>query len=185
MNNELENSIKYIKENTGDDPKFSVPENYFNGIEDEFSLKLKEEKLPKGNSFKLPDDYFNMLEDKILDKVKVDTETAPKETKVISFKNSLLKFIPTAVAASLILFVSVQFFKFNSDKPLTIEDVSLSEIENWFDETISFTDNTVFTVAYEATVDENELTPIELQNDAIEAYFNTIDDHSDLLNEIQ
>ena len=32
---------------------FTVPENYFKGIEDDFSLNLIEEKLPKNNVFEI------------------------------------------------------------------------------------------------------------------------------------
>ena len=37
---------------------FTVPENYFKGIEDDFSLNLIEEELPKNNVFEIPTTYF-------------------------------------------------------------------------------------------------------------------------------
>ena len=73
MKNELENSIKYISQKTGRKSGFSVPKDYFNGIEDGFLLKLSEEDLPKKTAFKIPKDYFSNLEDQILDKVSINT----------------------------------------------------------------------------------------------------------------
>lgn len=181
MNNELENNNKYLKEKAGNKPGFSIPKDYFKGIEDDFLIKLKEDKLASSNSFDIPDTYFDTLETEILAKVAINSS---KETKVITLKSRILKFIPATVAASLLLFTCLQFFN-NQKKRINFEDLSYTDIETWFDETASYTDTTELAFVYESNTNENELTLLNIHDDAIEDYFNTIDDHADLLNEIQ
>ncbi len=177
MNNELQNSIKYIKEKTGSDSGFSIPENYFNGIEDDFLIKLSEEKLPNTSSFDTPGNYFDNLENDILSKI----DTTPKQGKVISLKSRLFKYLPTAVAASLVLFLSFQFL--NTKETTSIDDISYADIEDWFEENNT---NTELAFVYEDNLDENDLTltDVNFSDETIEDYLNSVD-HSDLLNEIQ
>ena len=65
------------------------------------------------------------------------------------------------------------------------DDLMSAGIETWFDETTFYSDNTELAFVYENNINENELTSLNINDDAIEDYFNTIDDHADLLNEIQ
>ena len=179
MNNELENSIQYIKEKTRETPGFSIPENYFDGIEDDFTIKLKEELLPSSTSFNIPDTYFDNLETEILSKVNTTTN---KKGKVISLKSRFLKFAPASIAASLLLITSLFF---NNNNTSTLEDVSYTDIENWLDENTIYTD-TELAFAFEDHLDESELSlnGISFNDDVLEDYLNSID-HSDLLNEIE
>ena len=179
MNNELENSINYIRDKAGNESGFSIPTNYLNGIEEDFLLKLKEEELPASIPFDVPDTYFNNLEDEITSKI-----TVPKKGKVISLKRKLFKFIPASIAASLLLFSSVYFFNNQSNKDINFEDLSYNDIEAWFEETTTYTNNE-FAFSFEESIDDElAFSTISIDNDVIEEYFNTID-QDDLLNEIQ
>ena len=178
MNDDLKNSINYIKDKTEGYTGFSIPENYLDGIEDDFSIKLSEDKLPQYSSFTTPNAYFDTLEDTILNKV-----NAPKKGKVISLKSRFKKLAPIAVAASFLLFFTFQFL--NNDTSPTFENISYVDVENWLDENTLYTD-TELAFAFEDNLDETELSlsEVSFNNDALEDYFDSID-HSDLLNEIQ
>ena len=180
MNNELENSINYIKEKTGNNSGFSIPKDYLNGIEDDFMLKLKEEELPKTTPFDIPDTYFDNLETAILNKV---TNT-PKKGKVISLKNKLYKFIPASIAASLLLLITTQFFN-NQSNTISLDDLSYTDVENWFEENTIYTD-TEMVFNFEDNVDDIDftLTSVNINDNAIEDYLNSIDE-SYLINEAQ
>ena len=67
---------------------FTVPKNYFKGIEDDLSLNLIEEKLPKNNVFEIPKTYFEEFDHHIIEKIK------PKKGKILNFKK--IKLIPVA-----------------------------------------------------------------------------------------
>jgi len=180
MNNELANSINYIKEKTGKDSGFSIPKDYLTGIEDDFMMKLKEEKLPKTTSFDTPNTYFDNLESEILDKI---TSTKEKKGKVISLKSKLRTFIPASIAASLLLFIGLQFLNTKTNTSINFDELSSMDIENWFDETTTYS-NTELAFTFEDDLDDSELafSTVNINNDAIEDYFSSID-HSDLINE--
>ena len=177
MEKEIKNSINYLNEKTEFDSGFSVPEGYLDGIEDDFTLKLKEDTLPKDSSFEVPNNYFDTLETKILDK------TSPnKKGKVISLKRNLLKLIPVSIAASLLLFFSLQFFNTQTPKntPINIDELSSTEIENWLDDET----NIELTFTFDEDFDDIELafSGVDIDNNAIEDYFSSID-YADLINE--
>ena len=80
---------------------FTVPKNYFKGIEDDFSLNLIEEKLPKNNVFEIPKTYFEEFDYHIIEKIK------PKKGKILNFKK--IKLIPVAATIALIIFFGTNF----------------------------------------------------------------------------
>ena len=96
MNKELKNSEKFIHQVVGKETGFSVPQNYFEEIEDNFSTHLFEEKNSKKITFEIPNNYFNTIEDKILLKVVVNK----KPIKVISLKQRILKRVPLTYLCS-------------------------------------------------------------------------------------
>ena len=173
MNNELENNLK---KKTGNTLPFSIPENYMDGIEDDFFMKIKEQPFPKTTSFTTPDRYFENLEDEILNK----TNTSFKKGKLIHFNSTLIKLLPTTIAACLLVFVGLQFFNTPSTE-VSFDAISNDDIEAWFEENNSYTD-TEIAFTFDEAIDENELTltAVNLNNDALEDYFNTIE-HIDLL----
>ena len=89
---------------------FAVPENYFKGIENDFSLNLIEKKLPKNNVFEIPKTYFEEFDHHIIEKIKL---------------------IPVAATVALIIFFGANF-SFNNNSEL-----SYDEIVNWVDVNIN------------------------------------------------
>ena len=129
MKKEFENSEKMIHQVVGKDTCFAVPKNYFEKIEDHFSLYLFEEKNTKKTNFEIPTNYFNTLEDSILQKVIV-----PKNpVKVISLKQRILKRVPLIAAAVVVLFIGLNVFNFEEQASPTFEAITAVEMENWLD----------------------------------------------------
>ncbi|AOW19297.1 hypothetical protein [Urechidicola croceus] len=114
------NSIFLDKINTNS--PFSTPSNYFESIETKVYSKID---LKNKNSFPIPKDYFETIEDKVFQKIK-------KETKIEKFQNTLLrKIIPIGIAASLLIYISLQLFKTKEQD--FFANLEISEIENWID----------------------------------------------------
>ena len=108
------------------DPGFDVPKGYFDQVEDDFSIKLKEESFPKESGFKVPSNYFDTLEDKILDQVEF-----PKKRKVISFQSRITK-IGSIAAAIALLFVSYIYIANLSNNEPTFDEIAM-----WVDTNIN------------------------------------------------
>ena len=102
---------------------FTVPENYFKGIEDDFSLNLIEEELPKNNVFEIPTTYFQEFDHHIIEKIK------PNKGKILNFKK--IKLIPVAATIALIIFFGTNFLLNNNS------ELSSDEIVNWVDMNIN------------------------------------------------
>ncbi|OSY88348.1 hypothetical protein WH52_06180 [Tenacibaculum holothuriorum] len=170
--NKKELSLNEIK-STG----FKTPTNFLDSVEDDFFTKIAEEKLPKTNGFEVPKDYFNSLEDEILKKV-------PSQTKVINLRSRLKKAIPLAAAASVLLFIGINYFSVQSET-ITFDDISSTEIENWLENgytSINTTD--LASVLDETDFNDNELIDnTTIEDIEIEDYLNSID-ASSLINEI-
>jgi hypothetical protein len=178
MNKEVKNSVNYISNKTDKKTGFCIPQNYFNNLEDVINVKLSEEKLPIKNGFKTPSTYFNNLEDKFLSTIL----SSKKETKVIYFKDKILKMIPYAAAACIVLFISLNSFVFTTDEELTINSLTDTEIEYWLD---SYTLNTndISIVLEDDLLEENDFYFTTIRDETIEDYINSID-NTTLLNEI-
>ncbi len=178
MKNELQNSIDFINKKTNDKSGFSVPSNYFETIEDSFTLKLKEENIVKENGFKTPDSYFDELENKILEQV----TSTKKETKVISLKQRMLKLIPMAAAASVILFIGLNSFIFDKTDTLNFENLAENELENWIIDNINLINDNDFEIAYnDIDFDESEFVPNSISSDELENYLSNQDNISIIL----
>ena len=93
-----------------------------------------------------------------------------------------MKLIPVSIAASLLLFFSLQFFNTQTPKntPINIDELSSTEIENWFDDET----NIELTFTFDEDFDDIELafSGVDIDNNAIEDYFSSID-YADLINE--
>ena len=178
MENEIKHSEQYINNKVGKETGFSVSSNYFDGLEDVISTKISEESFSKKTAFKVPDTYFDSLEDVISAKI----TSEEKEIKVISFKEHILKFIPLAAAASVILFIGLNSFVFNKNEEFTLDSLSDAEIEYWLDvNTLNNSD--IASILEEDVLDENEFYFTDIKDENIEDYMNSIDNIS-LLNEI-
>jgi hypothetical protein len=179
MENEIKHSIEYINKKTGNKTGFSAPSDYFSNLEDTIAVKLSEEKLNKKNSFKVPNSYFSTIEDTILDKV----TSKEKEPKVISFKERMLKMIPIVAAASVVLFIALNSFVFNTAEELTLDSLSEDEIELWFNsKTLSTSE--IALVLEDDIIIEHDFSFSTIEDETIEDYINNSIDSTDLLNEI-
>jgi len=178
MRNELKNSVAYINNKVGKKTGFSAPANYFDTLENSIESILAEEKFAKDSGFKIPKNYFDDLENNILAKI----SSEEKETKIISFKERVFKLIPIAAAASIVLFIGLNSFVFNTSDELTMDSLSNNDIEYWLDSnTFHSTD---LTTEYEDDIlEENDFLFTDIKDESIEDYINSID-NSSLLNEL-
>lgn len=180
MENKVKNSETYLKSVLGKESGFSLPKNYFESLDEQIDLILAEENLSNENSFSTPDNYFNALEDKIISRV----TSKEKETKVISFRDRMLKVIPSAIAASIALFISINYFNtFNTE--ISFDNLAQSEIETWFLESSS--NLTTEDIASFIPMDEivvNNFAYTDIDDEVIEDYIIS-NENSTFLNEIK
>jgi hypothetical protein len=178
MENEIKNSEDYINKKTGKNSGFSVPSNYFDNLEDAISLKIYEENLSINPGFTAPKDYFNTLEDSVLTKIK----TPKKERRVVSFKERILKTIPYAAAACIVLFIGLNSFSFNTNEEVTFDSLNDSDYEYWLDSnTLNSSD--VSNLLSSDILEENDFSLTNIDDEIIEDYMYNID-NSSLINEI-
>ncbi|ARV14547.1 hypothetical protein [Polaribacter sp. SA4-12] len=173
MENKIKNSEEYLSSILGKKSGFSIPKNYFSTTEDAIEAKLAEETFTKEKGFTIPDSYFKELENDILAKV----TSTKKETKVISFKERVLKFIPIAAAASVILFIGLNSFVFNKTEELTLDSLSDVDIEYWLDSNTLNT-NDVTLILQDDVLDDDDFYFATLEDENIEDYINSIDNSS-------
>ena len=143
---------------------FTVPENYFTGIEDELLSRLIVEKLPKHDGFKTPEAYFESLENVIIDKTK------NKKGKLINFKTRKIKLISVAASIALLLFFGSNFI-YNTNTELSSE-----EIISWLDMNVnSFSNEDIAFALTEINV--NNINPyLVIENeDIVESLLNSND----------
>lgn len=178
MENEIKNIENYINNKVGQETGFSTPSNYFDNLEDVIASKISEENFAKETAFRVPKDYFSSLDDSILAQVSSER----KETKVISFKERILKVIPYAAAASIALFISLNSFVFNTNDEFTLDSLSDNDIEYWLEEN-TLNNNDIAAILEDDILDENEFSFTDLKDESIEDYINSIDNTS-LLNEL-
>lgn len=178
MNKELKNSENYIISKVGKNNPFSVPKGYLNNVESNIFSKINEDSLPVSSGFGTPKNYFKELEDSILEKV----SSTKKETKVITLKDRILKVVPFAAAASIILFIGLNTFVFNQNNEISIDNLTESDIEYWLNNS-DIHDSDVALVLDDDILEENGFSLTNLKDENIEEYINSID-NSSLLNEI-
>lgn len=123
---------------------FKVPETYFDTVENSVINKKDKVSLPKNTGYILPVNYFDTLEDKVfskLDENLEDKQSVPenyfttfedivieriaKDKKSISIKKL---WIPTAIAASLVLIFSIY-------NPISSKNnIVVTEVNQWIEE---------------------------------------------------
>lgn len=143
---------------------FTIPENYFWDIEDDFSSKLIENKLPKHNGFEITKAYFESVENNIIEK------TIHKKGKLINFKSRKIKLISIAASIVLLLFFGSNFI-FNTNTELSSE-----EIISWLDMNVnSFSYDDIAFVLTDLNV--NNINPyLVIENeDIVESLLNSND----------
>ncbi len=97
---------------------FTVPDGYFESIESRVFLKLTND---------IPINYFKNVESKILTKLNI--ENSP-HVKVIKLKTIFLKrLLPFAVAASVILFIGLNFI--NKSAIISFDSLNITNINSY------------------------------------------------------
>lgn len=175
MTADNENNSTHHNSATNNFGGFTTPDKYFTSVADDFFTRLTESTLPETSGHHVPNNYFDTLEDTIIAKLDVPH----KPPKVISLRRRILQFIPAAAAASVLLFVGINYFS----GPITINDISATEIEAWYENGYGDVDNSDFVNIFDTTdFEEEDLLTINIDDNELENYLNTIDD-SILLNE--
>ena len=170
MDNNKKHIIKGLTSNLEGKSGFTTPKNYFDDVEDSFFTKVSESKLPKQTGFEVSTSYFDNLEETILDKL-----NPKKEVKVISFKDRVLKFIPIAAAASVVIFISINFF-FKNTSTVTLDDISTTEIESWYENGYGEINNNDLVLSFDdEDFDDDELLISSINDADIENYLDNID----------
>jgi len=127
MNKELKHSIDFLNQKVGKNTGFSTPENYFQEVEENLSSISFITNFPKERTFTTPDNYFVSVNDSILEKL---APKKNKDVKIISLKERFLQYIPMAAAASVLLFIGINYF---STQKTTFDDITITDIESWFE----------------------------------------------------
>jgi hypothetical protein len=172
-------SLEHMKSTIQNKSGFSTPENYFDTVEDAVFSKIKAQSFSKENAFTAPKNYFENFEDSLFTKI----DFPQKEVKVISLKSRLLQIIPAAAAASVLLFIGLNYFTFSD--ATSFDSISTGEIENWLDD--SYINNASSTVNF-VDADFKDSNALEedtsIKDEDILEYLNTID-NATLLTEIE
>ncbi len=177
MNKDLKHSIDFINNKAGKKTGFSLPENYFEEMEEAFFSSETTVVISKENIFKTPANYFDTVEENILTKLKV----APKEVKVISLYKKVLDFIPIAAAASVLLFIGLNYLTYSSKD--SFNTITQADIASWYENGYGNTDINELAIILEPSDFEDNILPL-INDENLEDYLNTIDS-STLINENQ
>ena len=178
MSKELKNTVDNINAKIENKHGFSVPENYFNTVESNLSIKLIEQQFPTENGLSVSKTYFDSLENHVFSKIDFST----KETKIIKLRRRALQFIPAVAAASILLFFGLNYFSLTNS--ISFDNINTSDIENWLEEgnLDNNSNNEVFVDA--DFTDTNTFEDQTLSDEELLNYFNTID-NTTLLTEIE
>lgn len=178
MNNNLEHSEEFIQNKVGLENGFSTPKNYFDGLENQVFATLSSEIIPKEHNFNVPIGYFETLEDTILAKV----SSQEKIVKVISLKERVLKLIPVAAAASVLLFIGLNSLVFNTTETTIFDELNDTDVEYWISNNIDLiADNDITQTYTDFDFDDEEIIPNSISNDELENYLSNQEDLSLIL----
>lgn len=177
MNEKLKHTINFINQKAGKNCGFSVPQNYFEEVEEKINTSVFIDSLPKEKAFNTPDDYFDTIEAQIQSRLATEQTT---ETKVISLRKRVLQYIPVAAAASVLLFIGINYF---SSQKITFEDITITDIEYWYENGYGDIDNSELAATLNTSeLDEDILASIS--DEILEDYLSSVDTPT-LINEIE
>ncbi|MEE3999316.1 hypothetical protein V1T75_03110 [Tenacibaculum sp. FZY0031] len=177
MNEKIKHTINFINQKAGKNCSFSVPQNYFEEVEERINTSIFIDSLPKKKTFNTPDDYFDTIEAQIQSRLIKEQTTEPK---VISLRKRVLQYIPLAAAASVLLFIGINYF--NTQK-ITFEDITTTDIESWYENGYGDIDNSELAATLNTSeLDEDILASIS--DETLEDYLNSVDTPT-LINEIE
>lgn len=147
-----------------DDPKFKIPDHYFEDFNDRLFAKLSEVNeapdtsfLPKHDGFQVPQGYFKKVTTVVME------HTHQGKSKVIAFNKQFM--IYWAAAAVAVLLVLGVVWKDQHTATISFEDLANSDIDNYLE------DNGLYLTTEElvAAVDEENLLLSEIDDERLEA----------------
>lgn len=144
---------------------FEVPRGYFDSIEEKVFSKIDfKNKSPND----IPEGYFDTIENRVFEKIKNE------ETKVISLKSRFAKIVaPMAIAASILLLITLQLF--NTNKEDLFASLEISEIETWINNgDLNLSTFEITSVYSDANFENIELYDSYTEDDLLE-YLNDVD----------
>jgi len=153
---------------------FTVPDDYFERVEDNIFTTLETENFPKKEGYTVPNNYFDNLEDKILEKVQ------PKG-RIIPLRKKILQWTPAIAAAVVIAFTSILFVGNKTSADLTQE-----EIISWLEDhpSISFNVDSDLAMVFEETDFNDQDITLNVSDSELEIFFDN-EDYTTLLNDIE
>lgn len=181
MSEDLKNSIAFLKENTGKASSFKAPEGYFDAFEERLFAREEIPNTAKNKGFKIPENYFNDAEERIFEAT-ISREPQHRKT---SYYRHVVQMIPTAVAASLLLFMAYTYFAIV--EPNNLSSFSTEEIEDWYDYGYLDNNDSEFALVIDEaslTFDSDILNTVSLEDEDVEAYLNNLSSET-LANEIE
>ncbi len=153
-----------------DKTNYKIPDNYFNNVEDTIISKLKIEALEKEATNSIPEGYFETLEDRVLEKI--------KETSKVKTLKRISKYIaPIAIAASFLLV----FLLNNTPNTITFNDLTTTEIEEFIDNDMLYYDAESIALVFPDVTLEDTNFISTLSDTEVENYLNENDLESLLL----
>lgn len=170
MKTTLKNSENFIYSVSKKKMGFKTPKGYFNSLETKInkSVLAQEFLTVTENAFKVPNTYFNTLETAILKKTTLKTSA-----KKVSIKQKIIKLIPFAAAASIVLFIGLNTSFFSTNNSINFNELTAAEIESWL---LIDTENTIEQVFFEneeyIETDETPFITTEISIEEIESYLN-------------
>ncbi|CAM1347306.1 hypothetical protein [Tenacibaculum insulae] len=178
MDKELQHKIDFINQKAGKKTGFSTPENYFDAFDENVNSLIASRKFSKQNAFKTPSNYFDSVESNILTKLKLEEN---KKVKVIPLYQKVLKFMPVAAAAAILLFIGLNYF--NTQNLSAFDKITQADISSWYENGYGDTNNSELAIVLDTADFEEDILPF-INDTNLEDYINTIDDSS-LLNDLE
>ncbi|REH52356.1 hypothetical protein C7448_10388 [Tenacibaculum gallaicum] len=177
MDKKIKHTIDYISQQVGKDNGFSTPQNYFEKVEETINTSVFIDSLPKNKPFNTPHGYFDTIETRIQSELAIEQ---PKESKVISLRKRILQYVPVAAAASVLLFIGINYF--NTQK-ITFEDITITDIESWYENGYGDIDNSELATTLNTSELEEDIFA-SISDETLEDYLSSVDTPT-LINEIQ
>ncbi len=149
-----------MRENKNKKHGFSVPEGYFERLDQKLSGQLKDDSR---HGFKVPENYFENFE--------VKPGFQRESSKVLSFKRPVVrKLLWLSAAASVLLFFGIKYVNANRSG-LDWENLEQAEISSWIESDLAEVDAYDIAEAYS----DVDLTSSTLSNEELNAYLNEIE----------
>ncbi|TDQ27716.1 hypothetical protein [Tenacibaculum caenipelagi] len=175
MDKKLKHTIDYLNQKVDKKTGFSTPEDYFDKVQEDISTSLFINNLPKEKPFSTPNDYFSTIEMNIFSKLELEKN---KKVKIISFRKRILQYIPATAAATILLFIGINYF--NTQK-ITFEDITINDIESWYENGYGNTNVDELATALNTSDFEDDILST-ISDESLEDYLYTIDNNI-LINE--